>query len=124
MNFIGHREFGLNSIPFVYSEGSVDWFLEYDKNCINYWIKQWIETYSWLLNISSQEIKNIEFICYEKLCSDPNNYKNLAEFLGVKNIGIEFQSANIECSKYKQKIPLKLKKIAYHIYQKLKQKAF
>ena len=47
MNLIGHREFGRGHRKFIYKNSSNK--NEYSPNSINYWLKQWIECYQWVL---------------------------------------------------------------------------
>ena len=83
MNLIGHREFGMNAIPFVYPIDSDKWYLNYNLNSLNYWILQWIHTYEWLIE-SKLDFDNVFFISYEKMCSDNLFYSKLCELINIK----------------------------------------
>ena len=48
MKLIGHREFGIDSLPFAYSPKK-KWESKYKKDNINYWLMQWIETHKWFV---------------------------------------------------------------------------
>lgn len=48
MNLIGHHEFGLNQIPFVYQKGD-NLFKQLDNNSTEYWTRQWINSHGWIL---------------------------------------------------------------------------
>ena len=66
MNLIGHYEFGYGSKPFKYPTDKSNWCSDLDKKSFDYWLSQWVHTYSWLLksgifckkNIFSLNMKN------------------------------------------------------------------
>ena len=77
MNWIGHTEFGPNYIP-IYKED----LLFKDNLDINHWVEQWFLIYNYCLSeLSSKE--NVSFICYEKLCSSKNYWKDILKSLGI-----------------------------------------
>ena len=57
MNLIGHREFGRNFAPFVYKTQNGEFHLNYNENKLNYWLAQWIATYSWILKVANLKLK-------------------------------------------------------------------
>lgn len=82
MNLIGHYEFGLNKKPFIYKNDKDEWFKSNDKK-INYWIKQWLETYSYLASLISKKEHNIFLISYENLCSDKKIFNKIEKFINI-----------------------------------------
>ena len=120
MNMIGHMEFGLGARPFTYEEQKSS-LGNKSKNLINYWLAQWIDTHNWLLNKKFFNRKNIKLVCYEKLCSDQLIYKNLCNFIGLKNYksGLPFkESKNLKTDFNVSEILLNK---ANNIYLKLKE---
>ena len=85
MNMIGHWEFGKGKKPFIYDEKQLDCLKKSDDMKIEYWLKQWIYTYEWILKKLSQKQKNIKLVCYEDLCNN-KEYKN--NFFKKVNSGI------------------------------------
>ena len=74
MNLIGHYEFGPNIRPFFYDNFDPKWYKESGNLSIDYWLGQWIETYSWILKNKCISRKNVYLISYENLCSKKNLY--------------------------------------------------
>ena len=126
MKLIGHWEFGIDSLPFSYSHKK-EWKTKYKKENINYWLKQWIETHSWILKNKFWDNKNLFLIPYESITNDNDYYKSLCKVIGIKNYksGVPFRSAN-KCSINDENslIDLELKEISLEIYNKLKKKSY
>jgi hypothetical protein len=89
MKWIGHTEFGPNYIPI------------HDKNLcfkddltINHWLEQWYLTYkSCFENLKNN--KNVNFICYEKLCSLEEYWLEISKILNIKEAyNFEFKESN------------------------------
>ena len=59
MNLIGHREFGLGAKSFIYKNDISCSQNNYSMNSINYWLNEWINCYSWLLENNFYSFKNI-----------------------------------------------------------------
>ena len=80
MELIGHTEFGYNYIPICNKN-----LIFRDPLDINHWIEQWYLTY---INCFENYInkKNINFICYEKLCSSRNYWLDILNLLDIKKI--------------------------------------
>ena len=76
MNLIGHREFGLNQMPFKYKNQKYNLKKISDTHdSINYWLQTWINAYSWIYEFIKSNIRNNVFlISYEEVCT-PNNKK-------------------------------------------------
>ena len=85
MNLIGHREFGNGHVPFVYSNNVYDLNSLSNKLDINYWVKQWINTYKSILDSKIYLNKNILLISYRSLCTDYDLYKSICNKLKIKN---------------------------------------
>lgn len=81
MNLVGHREFGNNYAPFFYPNQNGDIFLKYKPNSINYWLSQWIATYSWIHSVYKKGFDNVYLIGYEELCENKFILKKISELL-------------------------------------------
>ena len=125
MNYIGHYEFGLNSKPFVYRLNNFDQILNKDKNKIEYWLRQWIETYKWILESDVLNKKNVFLINYEDLCDDNSVYKKICKIIGIKNAnaGIPFISSNLKYVKTSYEINKFLLDNSMNIYRELMKKS-
>lgn len=66
MNWLGHHEFGLNQKPFMFSE--TEEIIQDDKASLDYWLKIWMNYYSYVLGISHP---NTIFISYDTYCKNP-----------------------------------------------------
>lgn len=121
MNLIGHREFGKGLKNFTYKKNLVK--NNYLPTSINYWLCNWINCYSWILNCKLLKRKNIHLVQYEKLCKDESYLKNL-----YKILDLEFNNKNILTlknklsahQKSKLKINFKLERLSLNIFYKLR----
>ena len=77
MALIGHTEFGPNYVPM-----SKDDLMHSSTLDINHWLEQWLLTYTMLVD-SCSSIKNLHFVCYEKLCADLDSWKIIQGLLGI-----------------------------------------
>ncbi len=70
MNLIGHREFGLNQKPFFYEiKDDQKESIINTKEKLDFWLKSWINLYSWLLEyVTSKKPNNLFLTSYEELC--------------------------------------------------------
>ncbi|ALO14608.1 hypothetical protein L21SP5_00941 [Salinivirga cyanobacteriivorans] len=68
MNWLGHHEFGLNQKPFVFSEHA--YHNQYDKTSLNYWLKNWIYYYQYILKTDHP---NTLLINYDDYCKNPGS---------------------------------------------------
>lgn len=66
MNWLAHHEFGRGQKPFCFGE---DEPLEGDPRAINYWLRLWIEVYSYAAEINDDQTV---FVAYEDFCAEPN----------------------------------------------------
>ena len=126
MKLIGHREFGIDSLPFSYSLKK-QWKSKYGKENINYWLMQWIETHRWFIKNKLWDNENLYLIPYEYITNDGNYYKRLCKVIGIYNYksGVPFISANNKSINYNNSVvDLELKEISLEIYNKLKKKSF
>ena len=80
MKWIGHKEFGPNYIPV--SKKNLKF-----KNCldINHWVEQWVLTYKYLL-LLYKDRPNVNFICYEKLCSSKQYWYEILKLLEISKV--------------------------------------
>tara|TARA_B100000963_G_scaffold361657_1_gene398494 strand:+ start:2771 stop:3739 length:969 start_codon:yes stop_codon:yes gene_type:complete len=116
MRLIGHTEFGNNYKPLFASDMNFN-----DDLSINHWLEQWSISYRYLANIVDAN-KNINFVCYERLCNSEETWKNILKNINikyrnkfdfkmsVKNIDLELDSKILEECKdiYKNIIQLSL----------------
>ena len=122
MNLIGHREFGLNQMPFNYNNKESQNETIFDsQEKSNYWIKSWINAYSWIYKfIRCNKPKNLIVVSYEELCND--NRKKIYEIFDrlklkpIKNNILKNKNINIPDS---HKIDKILLNHAYEIYESL-----
>jgi len=113
MTWLSHHEFGPDHRPFIFDKKINN---KEDKEKLNYWLKFWIRTYSYILeNPPPQAI----FISYERLCNDTKNiWEKLSERIDLEpyNDKILFsESINI----INEPLPDKLKLEATKLYTKL-----
>ena len=94
MKWIGHTEFGPNYIP-IYSKN-----LEFgDDIDINHWIEQWHLAYRSCLE-TLKDKKNVNFICYEKLCASKEYWSSILKTLDIK------ETYDFEFKESQKEIPL------------------
>ena len=93
MKWIGHTEFGPNYIPIQKINIKYKNFLD-----INHWIEQWYLTYKNAFQ-TLQKNPNINFICYEKLCSSREYWLKIQEIAQIKNTyDFEFKESKKDIS--------------------------
>jgi hypothetical protein len=117
MNWLGHFEFGMNHLPFVFPN-NIDF--RFNKESIEYWLELWINTYSYLLENFSSE-NNIAFISYEILCSETKSvWDKLSEKINISSTPtpeFKYKKHNIDFE-----IPDYLKEQANNLYERLSAK--
>ena len=80
MKLIGHTEFGPEYKP-IYKRN-----LNFKNDLdINHWLEQWCLVYQNCFK-THQDENNVNFICYEKLCSSKEYWFNILRMLDIKNI--------------------------------------
>ena len=126
MNYLGHWEFGGNNKPFIYAEDQYLELTSLDAKTIDYWIKQWIFTYNWILKeLSSNEYPNIRLICYEDLCSNKRYEYKLYDFLNLNNKKYYYKFEVGKSNQYQIKFPnSEYINHAENIYDQMKKKSF
>ncbi len=82
MDLLGHYEFGMNSFNFQYGLHNPLYIL-YKKEDINFWLKQWINAYSWLLKYSKKKRSNVHYISYSKICNDTTYVQKMYKDLEI-----------------------------------------
>lgn len=119
MDWLGHHEFGLHQKPFYFSPKTPE-FNE-DKMSLDYWLRIWINYYSYLLSIDRT---NAYFVDYEFYCEKPMELlEAINHKLGIKASIPEIKpyqnrrKTEIECSE-------ELKAKAMAIYAQLKEVSF
>ena len=92
MAWLGHHEFGRTHKPFYF--GSVPMIeSDFPTESLNYWLKNWNDTYDFLLNTVGDESI---FFCYESLCADPtNSLRQLCDAINVDIAKLPGVSINI-----------------------------
>ncbi|MEQ1879149.1 MAG: sulfotransferase, partial [Bdellovibrionia bacterium] len=79
MTWLGHHEFGGDHRPFQWSEE----LLGLARDGLDYWLMQWIETYSRLLSVGRGNSR-VRFVCYEKLCENSaREFTQIEQFAGL-----------------------------------------
>ena len=111
MKLIGHTEFGPEYKP-IYKRN-----LNFKNDLdINHWLEQWCLVYQNCFT-THQDKNNVNFICYEKLCSSKEYWFNILKMLDVKNIyDFEFKESYREIS---SKIDSELANKAKSLYLKM-----
>ena len=104
MKWIGHTEFGPNYIP-IHNKN-----LNYTNDLeINHWIEQWYLTYKNAFQLLKNN-HNLNFICYEKLCSTKDYWFQIQEIVQIEEpYDFEFKESK--------------KDISLHINKELREKA-
>jgi len=121
MNLIGHREFGLNQTPFDYgNKQSLTKSIFDSKDKDNYWLKSWINAYSWIYDFAKEKKpNNLLIVSYEDIC-DPNINK-INEIYKRSNLekckDLILKNKNI---KGMNNFDESLKKKAYQIYSNIR----
>ena len=89
MKWIGHTEFGPNYIPIHEKNLCFE-----DNLTINHWLEQWYLTYKYCFE-NLKNNKNVNFICYEKLCNLKEYWLEISKILDIKETySFEFKESN------------------------------
>ena len=96
MKWIGHTEFGPNYIPIHNKNLSFDNYLD-----INHWLEQWFLTYQKCYDTLKNN-SNVYFICYEKLCSSKEYWREILHLLDIR------KAYTFEFKKSHKDIPLSI----------------
>ena len=86
LNWLGHHEFGNNQKVFRFSDEEIT--ISDDKNTLDYWLKIWLNYYSYLLNM---EDKNYLLIEYSDYLNNPKKVLNYIQ----NEMNIEFNYSHI-----------------------------
>ncbi len=115
MSWLVHHEFGSDHRPFEWKSQISD---AYEIESIDYWLSQWVSTYSILLDKFEKQSPRLFFICYELICSDTERvWGALTDRLDICSPNIpDFNLQLVETPKPNNS---RLKKSAEEIYQKL-----
>ena len=108
-DFLGHHEFGLNHKPFIFSDTDLG---DYNKDSIDYWIKIWINYYSFILRNYKT---NFEILIFEDLINSNKPYDRLNQILNVN-----IQLTKFQPPLYNQKVSQELYNESILIYNDLK----
>ncbi len=115
MGWLGHYEFGLNHKYFDFS--SAESLKQYDENSINYWLRIWIDYYSFILTLPEDE--NLILVNYREFLNAP---KDVINIIGNK-LKISFQTNAIEHFENEKSIDFTgdddLRTEAHAVHQKL-----
>ena len=82
MTWLGHHEFGLGHRPFRFSSGPAQTIAPGE---LNYWLRLWCETYSWLERNRPQ---GVVFVCYEDLCTRTATWRRLVQLADLAGAGV------------------------------------
>jgi hypothetical protein len=100
MSYLAHYEFGLDHRPFIFSKNH---YFDQNKNSISYWLEQWINTYSYLIQEKFLQRKNIIYVNYEHLCKNPrsvldyiNSQTNLKLIQGQNQFRLKYEKLDIK----------------------------
>ena len=110
MNLIGHREFGNNFVPLDFGNNLYNLENELNTNSICFWIKYWINSYSWFTNSNLINNPNVILVSYKKICLQKRYLFRLYEELDLLNpsvIDLQYKkrdAKNISFSIGEQKI--------------------
>jgi Sulfotransferase family len=80
MKWLAHHEFGLEHRPFWFDNGRAFEASRYRASDINYWLEAWLRVYGW---VRDNRPENGLFVCYEDICSDPDLWNRILEWLAV-----------------------------------------
>lgn len=118
MNWLGHHEFGLNQKPFVFN--AHEYNNPYDKTSLNYWLKNWIYYYQYILKIDHP---NTLLINYDDYCKNPGIVvKTILQKTPLNSKIPEYQSFN-NSRKTNREFDKNLYEEAQQVYAKLIDKA-
>jgi hypothetical protein len=116
MNWLGHYEFGLNQKPFLLSNRQSN--SEFGPDCLEYWIAQWINYYSYALGFDK-----VTLLSYQQFLQDPKSTISIIS----KYAGVAINTDYLESfTKKKKEISCKnetLTKQAQDLYQILLKKS-
>jgi hypothetical protein len=118
MDWLGHHEFGATHKPFVFSS---DYPRCEERFCLDYWLEQWVNCYSYLCQITGLNQEGVYFVPYESLCGVPAVWGKISEIIGVDGSRkTEFK----ESRKAIKEVPgSQLMEIAVNLYSEIKGKA-
>ncbi|MBI5218333.1 MAG: sulfotransferase [Bacteroidia bacterium] len=88
MNWIGHHEFGLNHKPFFLDNDVIfGQMLKYDTEDINYWLLNWLNYYTYVLNHYAE---TCIMFSHERFCEEPDIAMNrLLHQIDLQNFQFE-----------------------------------
>ena len=76
MDWLGHHEFGLNHMPFEFSENNFQ--SEFESHSINYWLDIWMNYYNFILSLESD--KKLYKVSYQDFLEEPNELLKVLEY--------------------------------------------
>jgi hypothetical protein len=119
-NYIGHHEFGLNQKPFQLDPEKLISNASTEKDTLNFWLKGWINYYSYIME---KHVDQIIPIAFEDICSNPSN--TYAYIKHELNIESKYNIPDIYVAplyKYANDFSMKLAEEAMDIYAELSKK--
>lgn len=87
MTWLGHHEFGKTHRPFAFPANGEESMGEYEADEINYWLKQWCNTYEYVLDTAPDDAV---FVSYQDLCED--SHKQLQRILSTEGLAVGLDS--------------------------------
>lgn len=82
LEWLSHYEFGDTHKPFNIRGKLMDGIMAPCQP--DYWLKQWIHVHEYLLAIKRMKLKNVMFLNYEKVCTQPKVWINLCKSLDLE----------------------------------------
>ncbi len=114
MNWLGHHEFGQNQKPFVFEDSPL--VIAEEKSSLDYWLKIWINYYSYALNLKHP---NTLFVNYDSYCKNPKQTVDvILEKTAIQNHPIEGKPFHNK-RKSPEETSADLKRAAVELYAKL-----
>ena len=83
MGWLVHHEFGEDHRPFEWGGAPAE---ELDTATIDYWLAQWIWTYTYLEDHACKNTESIQFVSYDRFCTRTDEvWLNLTDFIGLES---------------------------------------
>jgi len=117
MSYLVHYEFGTLHRPYYFEDNKN---VPFKSGSLDYWLLQWVNTYTYLLKDKFSKSKNIMFINYESFCKNPKNF--LQNIIKKTNLDDLIFKDNYNFKLSPKKVDIKKNEIsteAYKIFEKL-----
>ena len=91
LRWLGHCEFGATHLGFY--ESSAQEISKFPVDCLDYWLEQWHNGYSYLSRLLDHH-PNLIPLGYERLAGSTNAWRELSQRIGVEVSGDQFHNCN------------------------------